>query len=319
MLRPGPTLLIAALLPWPAAAAAQVTATPDPATSARSAAPTQISGAATILDADGTVLHQGTNGWTCIAMPGQPMCVDRHWMQLLDAFMHQRSEVRVDGLGIAYMLQGDAGASNVDPLAEEPTADNEWVVTGPHLMLVVPDAALLDGLPADPRQGGPYVMWRNTPYAHVMIPLQANSVRMHGEGPTALERHQQAVEAFNRHDAAAVAELYAMDAVLHDPQSPAPIRGREAIRQSYASMFRAFPDVRLAVEGRAALGERIIYELRLTGTNDGPLGTDGEVPATGRPIDFTAAVVADLDAEGRFRNVRRYYDVAGMMRQLGLN
>jgi steroid delta-isomerase-like uncharacterized protein len=314
-------VLVLLLLLCPVAAAAQAPApSADPAAYARSAAPPEISAAATVLDADGTVLHAGTNGWTCVAMPGQPMCVDRQWMNWLDAYMHQRNDVRVDAVGIAYMLQGDVGASNTDPFAAGPTADNEWVVTGPHLMIVVPDAALLEGMPTDPRQGGPYVMWRNTPFVHVMIPVEAHSVRMHGDGPSPVERHQRAIAAFNAQDAATVAELYAPDAVLHDPQAPEPVRGRAAVRDAYAGLFRAFPDINVAVENRRIVDNRMIYEIRLTGTNTGPMATPaGDVPATGRAIDVVGAVFADLDDAGRFRTVRRYYDVAGMMRQLGLD
>jgi hypothetical protein len=38
-------------------------------------------------------------------------------------------------------------------------------------MIIVPDNALLAGLPTDPENGGPYVMWKGTPYAHVMVPV----------------------------------------------------------------------------------------------------------------------------------------------------
>ncbi|GIS70281.1 MAG: hypothetical protein CM1200mP9_11020 [Gammaproteobacteria bacterium] len=48
------------------------------------------------------------------------------------------------------MLVGDEGASNVDPYATGPTDDNEWIDEGPHLMIVVPDASLLEGIPTDP-------------------------------------------------------------------------------------------------------------------------------------------------------------------------
>jgi hypothetical protein len=30
------------------------------------------------------------------------------------------------------MLAGDNGSSNIDPYAEGPTDDNQWVVEGPH-------------------------------------------------------------------------------------------------------------------------------------------------------------------------------------------
>ena len=38
-------------------------------------------------------------------------------------------------------------------------------------MLLVPDSKLLDGVPTDPHAGGPFVMWKGTPYAHVMVPI----------------------------------------------------------------------------------------------------------------------------------------------------
>lgn len=35
--------------------------------------------------------------------------------------------------------------------------------------MLVPDPAWLEGLPTSPG-AGPWVMWRDTPYVHVMIP-----------------------------------------------------------------------------------------------------------------------------------------------------
>jgi len=36
--------------------------------------------------------------------------------------------------------------------------------------VLVPDASMLDRISSDPDNGGPWVMWRDTPYAHLMIP-----------------------------------------------------------------------------------------------------------------------------------------------------
>jgi steroid delta-isomerase-like uncharacterized protein len=134
-----------------------------------------------------------------------------------------------------------------------------------------------------------------------------------------VERLARAVDACNVRDAEAVADLYAADGVVLDPQYPQPIRGRDDIRESYAQLFRSFPDATVKIQQRALNGGRVSYELRLTGTHTGPLATpDGEVPATGRRIDLPAAVFADVDGDGRFRETRRYYDMAELMRQLGL-
>jgi hypothetical protein len=83
--------------------------------------------------------------------------------------MH-KTDPKVDAPGIAYMLHGDKGASNTDPFATAQTPDNQWVVSPPHLMVLVPDTKMLDALPTDPHQGGPWVMWKGTKYAHIMVP-----------------------------------------------------------------------------------------------------------------------------------------------------
>jgi hypothetical protein len=120
-------------------------------------------------------LRAGTNGWTCMLVPGGPgvtdaMCMDKAWSGWADAYMAKKNP-QVNTLGIAYMLHGDHGGSNTDPFAMKPIATNQWVVAPPHIMVLVPDVKLLDSLPTDPHSGGAWVMWKGTPYAHVMVPL----------------------------------------------------------------------------------------------------------------------------------------------------
>lgn len=140
---------------------------------ATSAAPDEIAKAALIMDWEGNTLQEGTNGYTCMPSPPDspagPMCLDEPWMAWADAWMNKKP-FEATRVGTAYMLAGDGGASNIDPFATEETADNQWVVEGPHLMLLVPDAAALEGMSTDPENGGPYVMWKGTPYVHVMVP-----------------------------------------------------------------------------------------------------------------------------------------------------
>jgi hypothetical protein len=69
------------------------------------------------------------------------------------------------------MLQGDMLVSNSNPAATDPNNGDVWVQEGPHLMIVVPKAQL-QGISDDPYNGGPYVMWRDTPYAHIMVPVR---------------------------------------------------------------------------------------------------------------------------------------------------
>ena len=131
---------------------------------------------ATVVDWEGNVLQEGSNGYTCLPTPAMlsgtaPMCMDSEWMKWADAWANKK-EYAAETLGISYMLSGDEGASNIDPYAEGPTDDNEWIEEGAHLMVLAP-AALLETYPTDPHNGGPYVMWKGTPYAHLMVPIGA--------------------------------------------------------------------------------------------------------------------------------------------------
>jgi hypothetical protein len=38
-------------------------------------------------------------------------------------------------------------------------------------MIFVPDPKQLDSMSRDHTTGGPYVMWKGTPYAHIMMPI----------------------------------------------------------------------------------------------------------------------------------------------------
>jgi hypothetical protein len=118
-------------------------------------------------------VREGTNDWTCVDMAGSPMCADPAGMEWLEALMNQGDAPQ--RLGFVYMLLGDEGASNTDPLAMEETPDNNWVVTGPHVMVVGAEGrSLYETYPreaeADPSR--PYVMWPDTPYEHLMLPVE---------------------------------------------------------------------------------------------------------------------------------------------------
>jgi len=115
-------------------------------------------------------LRESKNGFTCMVIMGDAMCADANSMAFFDAMM--KKENPPDKLGLTYMLGGDNGASNTDPTAEKKTADNHWVVTGPHVMIVGPGAkslGLSETADADPTK--PYMMWAGTPYEHAMIPV----------------------------------------------------------------------------------------------------------------------------------------------------
>jgi len=143
---------------------------------ALTAAPPDIRETATVKDFEGNVLREGSGTYTCYPSPdgiAGPMCLDPEWERWMAAWMAQEP-FTPSRLAIAYMMAGDSphgGASNIDPFATEPTPDNDWVVEGPHVMIIVPDQSVLEGLPETPDSVEPYVMWPDTDYAHIMLPV----------------------------------------------------------------------------------------------------------------------------------------------------
>jgi hypothetical protein len=140
------------------------------------AAPESISVDATIMDVDGTVLREGSNGWTCLPgvglIPGDqhPMCNDAVWMKWM-ATAGAGQPFETDQVGYSYMLAGDAMVNNDNPTATDPNDGGVWVQEGPHLMLLMPTSMPLEHLNHDPFAGGPYVMWGGTPMQHIMVPV----------------------------------------------------------------------------------------------------------------------------------------------------
>ncbi len=77
-------------------------------------------------------------------------------------------------IGFIYMLQGGWDFSNLDPYATKPDG-GKATITGPHVMVVGPGVKIAPGY--DRTGNGvnahiPYVMWKDTPYEHLMIPTR---------------------------------------------------------------------------------------------------------------------------------------------------
>ena len=149
--------------------------------SAMSAAPAAIAKAATIIavgaDHQIRTVRKGTNNFTCMAdnpdTPGpDPMCADANAMEWVQAWLG-KTKPPANKVGVMYMLEGGTDASNTDPFATKPDATNNWVKTGPHMM-IVGATGMVDAYPrqAKPDTSQPYVMFAGTPYEHLMLPVK---------------------------------------------------------------------------------------------------------------------------------------------------
>lgn len=149
--------------------------------SAESAAPAAVGTGAAVYapgdDGQMRTVREGTNGWWCMpdtpSTPGpDPMCGDANAMEWAMAWIG-KTEPPKGKVGFIYMLAGGTDASNTDPYATGPTADNNWITTGPHVM-IMNAVDMMAGYPTDPAPDTtkPYVMWAGTPYQHLMVPVE---------------------------------------------------------------------------------------------------------------------------------------------------
>ncbi|HEX3457690.1 MAG TPA: hypothetical protein VHR97_07010 [Candidatus Baltobacteraceae bacterium] len=145
----------------------------------KTAAPVNVVQGANIvqMQANGSMktIQAGTNGFTCMVLPpNEAMCADQNAMAWANAMMSKSTPP--GSVGFVYMLAGDDGASNTDPWARAKTSDNHWVQTGPHVMITgSPVKTMGYPMTADADPTKPYVMWPDTPYAHLMIPVSSLS------------------------------------------------------------------------------------------------------------------------------------------------
>lgn len=113
-------------------------------------------------------------------------------------------------------------------------------------------------------------------------------------------------QAFNRHDVDTLVNFYADDAVMEDPESPAPSRGRTAIREHFQQMFSMIPDVQDHVKNTVIQNNKVAVEFVSTGTVSSK--KEGE---KGNP--FTLPVVSILEFKnGKIVRKATYYDTAAV-------
>jgi hypothetical protein len=120
-------------------------------------------------------LKAGSNGWTCFpddpATPGpDPICMDSVFA-VWTAAVAAHQPPAITAVGMAYRFQGGTYASLTDPFLKEPAHGQQWISTGPHLEVVLPNPGAFAGMSSNWKTGDPYVLWANTPYAHLIAPV----------------------------------------------------------------------------------------------------------------------------------------------------
>lgn len=126
-------------------------------------------------------------------------------------------------------------------------------------------------------------------------------------------------EAINRHDAAAAAEFYALDAKNHGR----PV-GRAGMRAVFETLFSTFPDFSYRIEEITSESDRVVCKVTMQGTHRGQPtlkqafgGMLTGVAPTGKPVrvlQFHSFCISG----GKILEHAAVRDDLGMLLQLGL-
>ncbi|MFF0447404.1 ester cyclase [Streptomyces sp. NPDC004609] len=129
-------------------------------------------------------------------------------------------------------------------------------------------------------------------------------------------------DAWNAQDWDTFDSRHTPDTVVYWPGQPEPTRGRHDHRAEAMAFFRTFPDNHVANRPYKVLlaqGEWTCSVARFTGTMTGPMqGPGGEIPPTGRAFAVDFCTVAHW-VDGRIAEENLFYDLIGLMQQIGLN
>jgi steroid delta-isomerase-like uncharacterized protein len=122
-------------------------------------------------------------------------------------------------------------------------------------------------------------------------------------------------DAWNRHDADAVAATYAEGATYSHPRAGENLTG-EAIRKFLKAVWLAYPDASVEIISAGDTGGGLVatqWVMHATNTGTLPDGT----PATGRTVALRGASFAQFEGD-KIRSERVYFDMHNLFEQLGL-
>jgi steroid delta-isomerase-like uncharacterized protein len=134
------------------------------------------------------------------------------------------------------------------------------------------------------------------------------------------ERNKAAFRRF--HDAAnsgdaellakTIDEMFMPDVILRTPL-PVQATGAQAIKEVFARLHRAFPDLHVTVEDLIEEGDKVVGRNSVRGTHQGEyMG----LPPTGKPVSYNEIIIFQF-ADGRVAETWGVVDVLAQLRQLG--
>ncbi|MGA8070299.1 MAG: ester cyclase [Halobacteriota archaeon] len=130
-------------------------------------------------------------------------------------------------------------------------------------------------------------------------------------------------DAWNGQDWDTFNKRHAENVAVYWPGQPEPTRGQDAHQEEAEQFFKTFPDNRVGNRPYKVLfgeGEWTCSVANFTGTMTGPMaGPDGKtIQPKNKKFQVEFCTVAHWNEKGEITEERLFYDLVGLMRQLGL-
>jgi len=125
------------------------------------------------------------------------------------------------------------------------------------------------------------------------------------------------VDSINKRSEQKFLDLHGESVVLYDPTLGS-LKGRPALSKMWKGLFSMFPDYQITKVRSFGQDDWVCLEVEESGTMKGPIHAGPkEIPATGKSFKIPSSIIARV-ADDRIGEVRIYFDVLGLMGQLGL-
>lgn len=135
--------------------------------------------------------------------------------------------------------------------------------------------------------------------------------------PTMLDLYEAYGDAWAARDADAIAAYHAEDGIFHLHADGEPVRGRDAIRDTFAGFLAQWPDLTFTEQESHVEEWGWVVRWRMSGTlaESGEV-VDGESAAAGARFEVDAVDVIEV-ADGELTAKHTYLDSQTLLRQLG--
>jgi steroid delta-isomerase-like uncharacterized protein len=123
------------------------------------------------------------------------------------------------------------------------------------------------------------------------------------------------MDAWNRQDLDGLEGCYSDEAVMRDIAFDLPLQGLDAMRDAASAYFTAFPDLEMIIRRVTCENDVLVAEWHATGTHGGSFMG---VRATGRQLEVDGCNVFTFSDDCLIETAINYWDVAGVLHQLGV-